>query len=145
MSVAGKKNKQQIVEGKTCKSIDSQVVLRLLAPGGGPLLPPNKPFYPPIEQFSSPSISSSSHVKERPAIDSKIWVWSEPPRVVASISRFFTRLFRRVLPEKSFFLPAGFSRVGVADVGSHEEIESSKRILSSLSISKPGESGDDLL
>lgn len=35
--------------------------------------------------------------------------------------------------------------MGVADVGSHEEIESSKRILSSLSISKPGEPGDDLL
>lgn len=88
-------------------------------------------------------------MKERPAIDSKIWVWSEPPpRVVASISRFFTRLLRKGFPENSFFLPAppavGFSRVGVADVGSHEEMESSKRILSSLSISKPGESGDDL-
>lgn len=85
-------------------------------------------------------------MKERPAIDSKIWVGSEPPRAVASISRFFTRLFRKVFPEKSFFLPAeDLSRVGVADVGSHDEIESSKRILSSLSISKPGEPGDDLL
>lgn len=35
--------------------------------------------------------------------------------------------------------------MGVADVGNHEEIESSKRMLSSLSISKPGDPGDDLV
>lgn len=39
-----------------------------------------------------------------------------------------------------------FSREGEPDVvGNHEEMESSKRILSSLSISKLGESGGDLL
>lgn len=30
-------------------------------------------------------------------------------------------------------------------MGNHEEIESSKRMLSSLSISKPGDPGDDLV
>lgn len=86
-------------------------------------------------------------MQEISAFDSNVWVGSERPGVAGPTNLFIPRLFLKVFLEVFFVgVPAiDFSRVGVADVGNHEEIESSKRILSSLSISKPGVSGENSL